>query len=100
MRITAPSLPTSPTTADAATTLCTQMMLPEAPPTACKATIQVGSTRMRSPTPNWNSENIMLLTVLLPATKAPRPPMKVEKKGQAEPAILATPSARAMGICS
>ncbi len=40
----------------------------------------------------------MLLTVLLPATKAPKPPMNVEKIGHAEPARTATPSARALGI--
>ena len=75
LRITTPSLPTRPTTAEAATTLCTQIVLPAAPPTACRATIQVGSTPIRCPTSNWNSENIMLLTVLLPATAAPIPPM-------------------------
>ena len=67
MRMTAPSRPSRPTTAEAATTLCTQIMLPAAPPTACSATIQVGSTAIRWPMSNWNSENIMLLTVLLPA---------------------------------
>ena len=40
----------------------------------------------------------MLLMVLLPATNAPSPPINVEKKGHAEPARLATPSASAIGI--
>ena len=40
----------------------------------------------------------MLLTVLLPATNAPNPPMNGEKTGQCEPVIRNTPSAKAMGI--
>ena len=47
-----PSFPTNPATAEAATTLCTQIMLPAAPPTACKATIQIGLAPIFSPTPN------------------------------------------------
>ena len=50
--------------------------------------------------PNWKSENIMLLTVLLPATAAPMPPMNGAKIGQAPPATAATPSASTIGICS
>ncbi len=38
MRMISPSRFTSPTVADAATTLCTQIMLPAAPPMACSAT--------------------------------------------------------------
>ena len=75
-------------------------MLPADQPTACSATTQLGSTPMRWPNPNWNSENIMLLTVLLPATAAPMPPMNVAKIGQADPVRAATPSARATGICA
>ena len=75
-------------------------MLPAAPPMACSATIQVGSTMIRPPMSNWNSENIMLLTVLLPATAAPMPPMNGAKMGQAPPASAAIPSARTMGIRS
>jgi len=97
-RITAPSFPTRPTTAEAATTLWTQIMFPAAPPTAWRATTHVGSTPIRSPTPNWNSENIMLLTVLLPATNAPSPPMNGANSGHADPASAATPSASAIGI--
>ena len=47
--------------------------------------------RVRSPTPNWNSENIMLLTVLLPATNAPMPPMNGAKIGHALPASRGDP---------
>ena len=42
----------------------------------------------------------MLLTVLLPATAAPMPPMNGEKIGQAPPARAATPSASTSGIRS
>ena len=42
----------------------------------------------------------MLLTVLLPATNAPSPPISGAKNGQAEPAMAAMLSARTIGICS
>ena len=42
----------------------------------------------------------MLLTVLLPATAAPMPPMNGAKIGHALPTSDATPSASAMGIAS
>ena len=42
----------------------------------------------------------MLLTVLLPATNAPRPPMKGEKIGQAVPVREATLAASTIGILS
>ena len=87
-------------TADAATTLWTQMTFPAAPPTACSATTQLGSAPVRRPTPNWNSENIMLLTVLLPATNAPKPPIIGAKIGHTEPTTCDTPSARTIGIDS
>lgn len=96
--MTIPSWPSSPTTADAATTLWTQIMLPAAPPTACRATTQVGSTSIFSATLNWKSDNIMLLIVLLPATAAPSPPTSGAHSGQAQPASVSTPRASAIGI--
>ena len=42
----------------------------------------------------------MLLMVLLPATKAPNPPMRGAKKGQASLARKATPLAKTRGIFS
>ena len=42
----------------------------------------------------------MLLTVLLPATNAPKPPMNGEKKGHEDPVSDATPSANTIGIFS
>lgn len=64
-RIMAPSRPSSPTVAEAATTLWTQIILPAAPPTACRATIRVGDRPVRSATSNWKSEKVMLLIALL-----------------------------------
>ena len=98
--MTSPSLPVRPTTAEAATTLCTQMTFPAAPPTACNATIHVASMPIFTATSNWNSENIILLIVLLPATNAPKPPSAGASSGYAPPASAATPLARAIGIFS
>jgi hypothetical protein len=44
--------------ADAATTLCTVIMLPAAPPTACVATTVSWFAPMFSAVANWNSENV------------------------------------------
>jgi hypothetical protein len=42
----------------------------------------------------------MLLTVLLPATNAPRPPTSGAKNGQADPATAAMLSASTIGMRS
>src|SRR5690606_29710116 len=92
---------TSPTVAEAATTLCTQIMLPAAPPTACSATTIAAprtSSPMLSAVANWNSENIMLLTVFEPAMNAPRAPMVGANSGQSCPATSETLWASTSGM--
>ncbi|MCY1559576.1 hypothetical protein D9M68_966270 [compost metagenome] len=69
-----PSRPSKPTVADAATTLWMATMLPAAAPIACTATTSALEMPRLVATPNWNWLNIMLLTVLEPAIKAPRAP--------------------------
>ncbi len=48
--------------------------------------------------PNWNRENIILLTVTLPATKAPSKPTRGANKGQLGPTSSAIPAASVRGI--
>ncbi len=98
LRMRSPSRPTRPTVAEAATMLWTVIMLPAAPPTACVATTVSGETPICSAVENWNNENIRLLTVLLPATNAPRAPIQGVNAGQAPPAMVAAPSARVSGM--
>jgi hypothetical protein len=62
--------------------LWTVTMLPAAPPTAWVATTVSGRTPICSAVENWNSANIRLLTVLLPATNAPSAPIHGAKAGQ------------------
>lgn len=47
---------------------------------------------------NWNSENIRLDTVLLPATNAPSAPIHGANTGHVPPATVAAPSARVSGM--
>ena len=61
-----------------------------AAPTACSATIN-GLDRFNSlATPFWKLANIRLLTVLLPAMKAPSAPITPAKAGQTLPTRSAT----------
>ncbi len=54
----------------------------------------------RSAMPNWNAENMRLLTVLEPAMKAPSAPVTPAKNGQTLPTFPATHSAMARGMAS
>src|SRR5699024_2990759 len=97
----APSRPTRPTVAEAATTLCTATILPAAPPTAWAATTVSGLVApMAVPVENWNCENMMFETVFDPATNAPRAPTNGARSGQASPTVEAAASARVTGIDS
>ena len=101
MRMISPSRSTSPTVAEAATTLCTQIILPAAPPMACSATTHPAPAAPRpicSAVENWNNENIMFEIVFDPATKAPIDPISGANIGQALPTTAETLSASTIGI--
>src|SRR5680860_473916 len=98
LRSRSPSLPNSPTVADAATMLWMEMGLPPAPPTACATTIDSGGTPIWTPVENWNCEKVRFDTVFEPATNAPSAPTHGAMSGHDPPEIAAAPSARVTGM--
>ena len=98
LRNVTPSCPSSPTVADAATTLWMAIMLPAAAPTACSATIIALETTSLSATPCWKSENMRLLTVFEPAMKAPSAPVTPANSGHTCPTLSATHAAMEIGM--
>src|SRR5690606_10156667 len=86
------------TVADAATMLWMAIMLPAAAPTAWSATTIAPEIPSCSATLNWKRLNIRLLTVLLPAMKAPSAPIVGANSGQTAPTVEATHSAMAIGM--
>ena len=84
--------------AETATTLWTQIIFPAAPPSAWSATIRARGSPASIATPYWNTPNIMLETVLLPATKAPTVPTMGDRSGQSWPVTAAMAPARTRGM--
>jgi hypothetical protein len=62
--------------AAAATTFCTEIMLPALEPSIWAASTTCSGAETRSATLNCSSANIMLLNLALPERKAPKAPTK------------------------
>ena len=101
MRMTEPSRPSRPTTAEAATTLWTQIMLPG----GAADGLQGDDPGRIHADPLAHAEleereHHVADGVAAGHEAAPMPPMNGAKIGQTPPTSAATPSASTMGICS
>src|SRR5699024_12098060 len=93
-----PSLPLKPTTVDAATTLCTQIIFPAPAPITCNARIIGTLIPVACAISYCTGEKVNVDTVALPVTKAPNSPKNGAINNHTEPNELASDCAIYCGI--